>query len=31
MKYLGGVDAIALCIDSRGKDGKPDPEKSSIL
>lgn len=27
MKYLGGVDAIALCIDSRNKDGKNDPEK----
>ncbi len=27
MKYLGGVDAIALCIDSRGKDGKNDPDK----
>jgi malate dehydrogenase (oxaloacetate-decarboxylating) len=27
MKYLGGVDATALCIDSRGKDGKHDPEK----
>lgn len=27
MKYLGGVDATALCIDSRGKDGKNDPEK----
>lgn len=27
MKYLGGVDAIALCVDSRGKDGKNDPEK----
>ena len=27
MKYLGGVDAIALCINSRGADGKPDPEK----
>jgi len=27
MKYLGGVDATALCIDSRGKDGKPDPER----
>jgi len=27
MKYLGGVDSIALCIDSRGKDGKHDPDK----
>jgi malate dehydrogenase (oxaloacetate-decarboxylating) len=27
MKYLGGVDATALCIDSRGKDGKHDPNK----
>jgi malate dehydrogenase (oxaloacetate-decarboxylating) len=27
MKYLGGVDSIALCIDSRGKDGKHDPER----
>lgn len=27
MKYLGGVDAIALCVDSKGKDGKNDPEK----
>jgi len=27
MKYLGGVDCIALCIDSRDKDGKHDPEK----
>ncbi|MDR2793267.1 MAG: NADP-dependent malic enzyme [Treponema sp.] len=27
MKYLGGVDATALCVDSRGKDGKNDPEK----
>jgi malate dehydrogenase (oxaloacetate-decarboxylating) len=27
MKYLGGVDAIALCINSRGKDGKPDAQK----
>lgn len=26
MKYLGGVDAIALCIDSRDKDGVNDPE-----
>jgi malate dehydrogenase (oxaloacetate-decarboxylating) len=27
MKYLGGVDAVALCVDSRGMDGKNDPEK----
>ncbi len=27
MKYLGGVDAVSLCVDSRGKDGKNDPEK----
>ncbi|MDP3178404.1 MAG: NADP-dependent malic enzyme [Spirochaetaceae bacterium] len=27
MKYLGGVDAIALCVDSRGKDGQHDPDK----
>ena len=27
MKYLGGVDAMALCVDSRGKDGKNDPDK----
>lgn len=27
MKYLGGVDAVPLCIDSRGKDGKNDPDK----
>jgi malate dehydrogenase (oxaloacetate-decarboxylating) len=27
MKYLGGVDSIALCVDSRGADGKHDPEK----
>lgn len=27
MKYLGGVDAVPLCIDSRGMDGKNDPEK----
>ncbi len=27
MKYLGGVDATALCVDSRGKDGKNNPEK----
>ena len=27
MKYLGGFDAVALCIDSKNKDGKNDPEK----
>jgi malate dehydrogenase (oxaloacetate-decarboxylating) len=27
MKYLGGVDATALCVDSRGADGKNDPGK----
>ena len=27
MKYLGGVDAIALCVDSRDKNGKNDPDK----
>ena len=27
MKYLGGVDAVALCIDSRGADGRHDPDK----
>ncbi len=27
MKYLGGVDAIALCIDSKNKDGENDPQK----
>jgi malate dehydrogenase (oxaloacetate-decarboxylating) len=27
MKYLGGIDAVALCVDSRGRDGKNDPEK----
>ncbi|GHS89846.1 malate dehydrogenase [Synergistales bacterium] len=27
MKYLGGVDATALCVDSRGPDGKNDPDK----
>jgi malate dehydrogenase (oxaloacetate-decarboxylating) len=27
MKYLGGVDATALCIDSRGADGAHDPDK----
>ncbi|GHV79409.1 malate dehydrogenase [Spirochaetia bacterium] len=27
MKYLGGVDATALCVDSRGPDGKNNPDK----
>jgi malate dehydrogenase (oxaloacetate-decarboxylating) len=27
MKYLGGVDSVPLCVDSRGKDGKNDPER----
>jgi malate dehydrogenase (oxaloacetate-decarboxylating) len=27
MKYLGGIDATAICIDSRNKDGKNDPDK----
>jgi malate dehydrogenase (oxaloacetate-decarboxylating) len=27
MKYLGGVDATALCIDSRNAQGKHDPDK----
>jgi malate dehydrogenase (oxaloacetate-decarboxylating) len=27
MKYLGGVDAVALCVDSRGANGKNSPEK----
>ena len=27
MKYLGGVDAVALCIDSRNEEGKCDCEK----
>jgi malate dehydrogenase (oxaloacetate-decarboxylating) len=27
MKYLGGVDGIALCIDSRDAKGEPDPDK----
>ncbi|MCL2064579.1 MAG: NADP-dependent malic enzyme [Candidatus Cloacimonetes bacterium] len=27
MKYLANVDAVALCIDNRGSDGKPDPQK----
>jgi len=27
MKYLGGVDAVALCVNNRRKDGSPDPDK----
>jgi malate dehydrogenase (oxaloacetate-decarboxylating) len=27
MKYLGGVDATALCVDSRGPDGRNDPAR----
>ena len=27
MKYLGGVDAVALCVDSKGPDGKNDPNR----
>ena len=27
MKYLGGVDAVALCIDSYNENGEHDPEK----
>jgi malate dehydrogenase (oxaloacetate-decarboxylating) len=27
MKYLGGIDAVALCVDSRNFDGHPCPEK----
>lgn len=27
MKYLGGVDAVALCIDSKNSEGKNDPER----
>jgi malate dehydrogenase (oxaloacetate-decarboxylating) len=27
MKYLGGVDATALCVDSKGPGGRNDPEK----
>lgn len=27
MKYLGGIDAVPLCIDSRGENGKNDPER----
>jgi malate dehydrogenase (oxaloacetate-decarboxylating) len=26
MKYLGGVDGVALCIDSKNKDGENDPD-----
>jgi malate dehydrogenase (oxaloacetate-decarboxylating) len=26
MKYLGGVDGVALCIDSKNKEGKNDPD-----
>jgi len=27
MKYLGGLDAIALCVNNRDAQGKPDPQK----
>jgi len=27
MKYLGGVDAVALCMNSYNKEGKHDPDK----
>ncbi len=27
MKYLGGLDAIALCVNDRGADGQPDPTR----
>ncbi len=27
MKYLGGVDALALCIDSRNEKGENDPQR----
>lgn len=27
MKYLGGVDAVALCVDSRNEKGLHDPQK----
>lgn len=27
MKYLGGIDAVALCIDSYNKQGEHDPDK----
>jgi malate dehydrogenase (oxaloacetate-decarboxylating) len=27
MKYLGGVDAVALCVDSKNEKGENDPQK----
>ncbi len=27
MKHLGGIDAIALCVNNRDTNGKPDPDK----
>ncbi len=27
MKYLGGIDAVALCVDSKNEKGENDPEK----
>ncbi len=27
MKYLGGIDAVALCVDSKNAEGKNDPDK----
>ncbi len=27
MKYLGGIDAVALCVNNRDKNGNPDPDK----
>jgi malate dehydrogenase (oxaloacetate-decarboxylating) len=27
MKYLGGVDGMALCVNNRDAQGKPDPDK----
>lgn len=27
MKYLGGVDAVALCVDSKDENGNNDPQK----
>lgn len=27
MKFLGGVDAVPLCMDSRGADGRPDARR----
>jgi len=27
MKYLGGMDAIALCVNNRDASGKPDPQR----